>query len=339
MSGFWVCVAHDNIQVYDLRKMPSPQFSIELDRLHLDWRSKEPRVTAMEFRSGDTREEDGRFLWCGTKDGHLLELDIWSGNLTEFLTPAAGHGLTVLHILRYGSSMITMDESGKAIVFDPPENQLSASLLKFTRSHRVAEKQSFAKILGGHLWTSYGSGGAGANHAGRGPPFRAYDISSSTFVTKHSFPSESVGPALCGAIIPDQPDLVYIGHEGGSLTIWKYDASTGQHACVQTVKISASSIMCMEGVGSRLWFGTRSGLITVCETRDHSPWLVTNQWQAHGDSPVVHIAVDPYSIAKVRFMCLSSFLRCSCVFLGRETRRIQCRAGRSNDVLGWINRI
>lgn len=301
MSGFWVCVAHATVEIYDIRKMPSPQFSIELDRLHLDWRAKEPRITAMEFRPGDTREEDGRFLWCGAKDGHLLELDIWSGNVTEFLAPAAGHGLTVLHILRYGSSMFTMDESGKVIVFDPPENHHSPTLLRFTRSHRVAEKQSFAKILGGHLWTSYGSGGTSTNHNARGTPFRTYDISSSTFATKHSFPSEPVGPALCGAVIPDQPDLIYIGHEGGSLTIWKHDASTGQHVCVQTIKISASSIICMEGVGSRLWFGTRSGLITVCETRENSPWLVTNQWQAHGDSPVAHIAVDPYSISKVRF--------------------------------------
>jgi hypothetical protein len=310
ISGFWVCVAHANICIYNTRDTLSPMHVIELEHMGLDWRAKEPRVTAMEFRAADDHEDNGRYLWCGTKDGHLFELDIWAGICTEVLIPTGGHGLTVTHILRYGRSMFTMDESGKIIVFDPPENQLTPRLSKFTRSHRSADKQSFAKILGGHLWTSSGSGGTSVNNTTRGPPFRAYDVSSSTFATKHLFPSEPVGPALCGTIIPEQPDLVYIGHEGGSVTVWKYDSSTTQHICVQTIKISASSITCMEGVSSRLWFGTRSGTITVCETREDSPWVVTNQWQAHSDSPVVNITVDPYSIATVSLWTPGNCLRC-----------------------------
>ncbi|CUA69348.1 putative inositol polyphosphate 5-phosphatase C9G1,10c [Schizosaccharomyces pombe 972h-] [Rhizoctonia solani] len=298
-AGYRICVAHTVIDIYDAQKMPSPQFTVDLEYLGIEWRSKEPRVTAMEFRSGETRDDDGRYLWCGGKDGHLFELDVWTGHVTDILIPSGGHSLTVVHILRYGDSMLTMDESGKIIVFEPPEGRSAPTLSRFTRSHRAAEKQTFAKILGGHLWTSAGTGSSGGTNSNRGTPFRTYDLSATNFTTKHLFPSEPVGPALCGAIIPETPDRVYIGHEGGCISIWKYDASTSQHACVQMVKLSASSLISMEGVGSRLWLGTRSGTIIVCEVREDSPWIVTNQWQAHGDSPVAHIAVDPYSISKV----------------------------------------
>ncbi|KAH7343583.1 Endonuclease/exonuclease/phosphatase [Rhizoctonia solani] len=298
-AGYRICVAHTSIEIYDAQRISSPQFAIDLEYIGIEWRSKEPRVTAMEFRPGETREDDGRYLWCGGKDGHLFELDVWSGHVTDILIPSGGHSLAVIHVLRYGNSMLTMDESGKIIVFEPPEDRLAPVLARFTRSHRAAEKQTFAKILGGHLWTSTGAGSGGGNHSARGAPFRTYDLSATNFTTKHLFPSEPVGPALCGAIIPETPDRIYIGHEGGCVSIWKYDPPTSQHACVQMVKLSASSVISMEGVGSRLWLGTRSGTITVCEVREDSPWIVTNQWQAHGDSPVAHIAVDPYSISKI----------------------------------------
>ncbi|CEL59752.1 putative inositol polyphosphate 5-phosphatase C9G1,10c OS=Schizosaccharomyces pombe (strain 972 / ATCC 24843) GN=SPAC9G1.10c PE=1 SV=2 [Rhizoctonia solani AG-1 IB] len=298
-AGYRMCVAHTSIDIYDAQRMPSPQFVIDLEYIGIEWRSKEPRITAMEFRPGETREEDGRYIWCGGKDGHLFELDVWSGHVTDTLIPSGGHSQTVIHILRYGNSMLTMDESGKIIVFEPPEDRLAPVISRFTRSHRAAEKQTFAKILGGHLWTSAGISSGGSTTSARGTPFRTYDLLASNFTTKHLFPSEPVGPALCGAIIPELPDRVYIGHEGGCISIWKYDAPTSQHTCVQMVKLSASSVITMEGVGSRLWLGTRSGAITVCEVREDSPWIVTNQWQAHGDSPVAHIAVDPYSISKI----------------------------------------
>ncbi|CAE6510720.1 unnamed protein product [Rhizoctonia solani] len=298
-AGYRICVAHTSIEIYDAQRMTSPQYNIDLEYIGIEWRSKEPRVTAMEFRPGETREDDGRYLWCGGKDGHLFELDAWSGQVTDILIPSGGHSLTVVHILRYGNSMLTMDESGKIIVFEPPEHRLAPTLSRFTRSHRAAEKQTFAKILDGHLWTSAGAGSGANTTSTRGAPFRTYDLSVTNFTTKHLFPSEHVGPALCGAVIPELPDRVYIGHEGGCVSIWKYDAATGQHVCVQMVKLSASSLISMEGVGSRLWLGTRSGTITVCEVREDSPWIVTNQWQAHGDSPVAHIAVDPYSISKI----------------------------------------
>ncbi|QRV87833.1 endonuclease/exonuclease/phosphatase family protein [Ceratobasidium sp. AG-Ba] len=313
VSGAWVCVGNLDIGVYNTQNSSAAVHMIDLEHMGLEWRTKEPRVTAMEFRPVENPEDDGRYLWCGTKDGHLFELDIQAGTLMEVLIPAGGHSLTVTHIIRYGRSMFTMDESGKVIVFDPPEGHPTPTLSRFTRSHRVADKQSFVRVLAGHLWTSSGSGSTSSTHTTRGPPFRTYDISSSSFATKHLFPNEQVGPALCGAVIPQRPDRVYIGHEGGSVTVWKYDASSSQYACVQTVKVTNSSIICMEGVDSRLWFGTRSGTITVCEAREELPWVITNQWQAHGDSPVMHISVDPYSITQVGKLVVYSVGRDDCL--------------------------
>ncbi|KAF8759612.1 phosphatidylinositol dephosphorylation [Rhizoctonia solani] len=236
-AGYRICIAHTSIEIYDAQRMPSPQFIIDLEYIGL---------------SGDQKNH-GSPLW----NSALAKL---AKKMVDTFG-AVERCQAVIHVLRYGNSMLTMDESGKIIVFEPSEDRLAPALSRFTRSHRAAEKQTFAKILGGHF--------------------------------------EPVGPALCGAIIPESPDRVYIGHEGGCISIWKYDILTSQHTCVQMVKLSASSVITIEGVGSRLWLGTRSGTITVCEVREDSPWMVTNQWQAHGDSPVAHIAVDPYSISKV----------------------------------------
>jgi hypothetical protein len=86
------------------------------------------------------------------------------------------------------------------------------------------------------------------------------------------------------------------------------------------VKVSISGVISLEGVGSRLWTGTRKGLIYAYDvtggaiTRMESevlgkdvglveteptPWIVTNIWKAHGELPVARIVVDPFSVAKV----------------------------------------
>ncbi|QRW16208.1 endonuclease/exonuclease/phosphatase family protein [Rhizoctonia solani] len=297
-AGYRICIAHTSIEIYDAQRMPSPQFIIDLEYIGLSGDQKNHGSPLWNSALAKLAKKMVDTFGAVERMVHLFELDAWSGHVTDVLIPSGGHSQAVIHVLRYGNSMLTMDESGKIIVFEPSEDRLAPALSRFTRSHRAAEKQTFAKILGGHLWTS-GANSGGNTTSTRGTPFRTYDLLATNFTTKHLFPSEPVGPALCGAIIPESPDRVYIGHEGGCISIWKYDILTSQHTCVQVVKLSASSVITMEGVGSRLWLGTRSGTITVCEVREDSPWMVTNQWQAHGDSPVAHIAVDPYSISKV----------------------------------------
>jgi hypothetical protein len=82
-------------------------------------------------------------------------------------------------------------------------------------------------------------------------------------------------------------------------------------------------VISLEGVGSRLWAGTRKGLIyaydvtgsskneaidptTEDRSRDLEPvdsasalWVITHIWKALGEPPVARIVVDPFSVAEV----------------------------------------
>ena len=43
--------------------------------LPVDWRAKDPHITAMEFHTGEGND-CGRFLWCESKNGHAWEFDV-----------------------------------------------------------------------------------------------------------------------------------------------------------------------------------------------------------------------------------------------------------------------
>jgi hypothetical protein len=83
-------------------------WTIEMKEMPIDWKVDKPRVTAMEFRHGSSKQQlnlppanpsrssrnssrtavdspfssesdgsdDGRYIWCGTRDGCLFELDV-----------------------------------------------------------------------------------------------------------------------------------------------------------------------------------------------------------------------------------------------------------------------
>ncbi|KDQ07757.1 hypothetical protein BOTBODRAFT_119643 [Botryobasidium botryosum FD-172 SS1] len=306
-----VCVGSHVVRVYDTTTAVAPSFSIELKDVGLEWRIKEPRVTAMEFRPTTLREEEGRYLWCGTKDGHLWELDVWTGVITD--TKAIAHSAAVTHIFRCGQNMLTLDESGKILVFcgntaggsDEMAYMLSTSEgLNSPKVHRISDKQGFVKILKGQLWTSHGPGGIGGSAnshvhgASRGPTIRVYDLASaalgSQFTPMIPLPPDHVGAVTSGTVIISQPERVYLGHEGGNITIWETD-SAGTWICVQTVKISASDVVSMEAVANRLWVGSRKGHVSAYDV-ETKPWTMTNQWQAHDEYPVLKIMLDHQSL-------------------------------------------
>jgi hypothetical protein len=90
------------------------------------------------------------------------------------------------------------------------------------------------------------------------------------------FTSEWTGAVTSATIMPFRQDVVYLGHEGGFVSIW----SAADLTCLQVLKISASDILALEGVGERLWAGNRKGQIHVYNI-DEKPWQVTNVWTAH----------------------------------------------------------
>ncbi|KZO93804.1 DNase I-like protein [Calocera viscosa TUFC12733] len=311
VAGSFVVVAAWTVRVYDVEKSGQEAMlalNVSLDDTGLEWRVKEPRVTAMEFRPGAIREEEGRYLWLGTKDGHLWELDLWTGIITE--TRAQAHSSAVIHIFRHQRSMVTIEESGKMLVFDSDgANGVNAPQLNLMpRFIRIGEKQAFAKVLGkqGQVWTSEGSGPGGtvggakslSNTPTKGPAIRVYDIRSRenggggyrTLVCP-----EPLGAVTAGCILPSQPDVIYLGHEGGYLSVWSRTDEDPKF--IKSVKIGPSDILALEGVMNSLWIGNRQGVIAAYDVSPW-PWRVANMWKAHGDSPVTRLLVDVIGIER-----------------------------------------
>lgn len=311
VSGQHVVVAghHHAFTVYDLTMGDAPVSTIDLKDIAIDWRAKDPRITAMEFRAGDG-EDSGRFLWCGSKDGHVWEFDVQHKTVVRVRT---AHVHPVVHIMRYGRSMVTFDDSGKVLVWKDYQDLNGGGQ---PRIARTADKQGFVRMFGGLLWTSNGTGsGTGGGGAGsqKGPIIRVYDILSSNCATKIITPPDPLGAVTSGAIIPSQPEFVYLGHEGGYVSCWSlhpgeassngildtFDSGLLVPTCVQVVKISVSDVLSLEGVVDRLWMGSRKGMITAYDVQT-KPWTITNAWQAHSELPVLKLFVDPFSVRKVR---------------------------------------
>ncbi len=355
----------------------------------VQWRTDRPTITAMAFAPHGAEPSsgrpilDGRLLWLGTKDGQLVELDTYLGTVRA--TKGNIHKATIIHILRYDHVMVTLDETGKSATFSLSTSDSGLQigeepyLMKTEpRITRIADKQYFARILFGRLWTSEGAS-HGLNDAGpkstpkinsgstaslgnggqaqpinsKGAVLRVYDLFSRPSGGR-SLPSQpSVGPlgtapppvaaqaatrlmtetgigyVTSATILMTQPGLVYVGHQGGFVTVWDVASTspkTGTSSptstadesvpsstprLVQTLKISTSDIICMEAVHNRLWIGSRNGYITAHDVSCR-PWKTTNSWRHSGVrksadsaeetklfSPVLQLLVDAAGIEKV----------------------------------------
>ena len=240
------------------------------------------------------------------RSGHLVELDVRTGEPTA-LKPAA-HSYPVTNIFRYGQNMITLDENGKILIFSPDADGETRLQTSMPRVVRVADKQGFARVLGGMLWMSAGPSSGHAHGNGqstaflgstKGPTIRIYDIMSTAANCpfKNVVTSEAVGAVTSGTMLATQLDKVYLGHEGGFVSVWSLKGEDGSPTCVEVVKVSVSDVLCLEGVNDRLWAGGRKGYISAFDVT-HTPWVVTNSWVAHDGLPIYTLNVDSFSMEK-----------------------------------------
>ncbi|PVF99182.1 hypothetical protein CPB86DRAFT_783977 [Serendipita vermifera] len=275
-------------------------WTIEMKDMPIEWKVERPRVTAMEFRHGSApgsrstpnnskssiylpspsstqdserakrRTDEGRYLWCGTRDGCLFELDVWNGGkLTDFRIGAHSGHVTGIYRLK-GNRMLSIDEHGKCLVFCG--NGARSGEQKWLRDanpriQRIPHKEGFIKVLNGRIWTSssISGSGKGANsttgtngtgsgdsktsltqsvggsftsltqgqhrhprhhkdraHSGsEGPIIRVYDVDEDgALVMKVVSTGQNVGAVTSGTMLQCTPGLVYLGHEGGWVTIW-----------------------------------------------------------------------------------------------------------------------
>ena len=214
-----------------------------------------------------------------------------------------------------------------------------------------------------------------------GPVVRVHEVNDDGGIQSHSCAvGFDIGNVTCGTTLASTPGLVYLGHQGGWITIWSdpiFEASRQEkgvsstrsavhrqgsvtsivstaistsetasltdegsdiditidgHAaidegktpiCLRKVKVAATTITALEGVGSKLWAGLGSGSIYVYDIPEdpmshspprspsrsgslddekpiHKPWVVTNVWKAYIDRPIVKLCVDPFSVSQVR---------------------------------------
>ena len=316
VAGQYCVTAGDRtltIHNLDQERSADPPTIIDLNKdVGLEWKVDKPRVTAMYFRPppgssvGGGQGGAGRYLWCGTRDGHLFEVDVWFGAVTDLR--ASAHTVGVQYIFHSGEWMVSIDENGKVLMFNL-SNSAGHELGMGTTTLRVArivDRQGFARVIRGRLWTSNGPGSsAGASTNGststgvvaKGPVVRIYDITEEGLGMKSIIVQDPVGAVTSGTVLSSTPGMVYLGHEGGWVTIWNEDGGdTPTH--VGTVKVSVTDVLALEGAGMRLWAGNRQGMVYAYDVKT-KPWTVTNSWRAHGELPVTRLTVDTVSITQV----------------------------------------
>lgn len=302
VAGSVVAVVSSHVvKLFNLAISESPLYALDLKDISPDHRSRKP--TSLAFRNSRAHGEKIALLWIGTKDGHVFEVDLRSAVLVS--SKMAAHAQAVTHIFSTGHTMVTMDDNGKALVFTPDDSQDFILSSAQARVVRVADKQDFVKLIAGRLWTSARESSSGTTTSSRGPIVRVYDVFTLGSSGRSLLPTEHVGTVTCGTMLPSNPGYVYLGHEGGTVTIWTLEGAQGAPECVDVVKVSTSDILCLAGVNDRLWGGSRAGHISAYDT-SQKPWVMTNSWVAHKDVPVTHLSVDPWSITSVGKLCAVS---------------------------------
>ncbi|KAG2361222.1 Endonuclease/exonuclease/phosphatase [Suillus spraguei] len=282
---------HHHLRCFDLtRQTDVPIWVVDTREMGV----RDAKVTALEFRARSA----GGVVWAGTKEGHLVELDMYSGEVIG--SKFGAHAGVVTHIFRHRNAMISVDESGKVLVFEPAATSGSdVPSLTFTapRVYRTAEKQEFVKLLGGLLWTSVRSDTNGSGPTAV-PIVKIYDVFTPGSIARNVsvLPNTThhVGAVTSGTLLQSHPGFAYLGHEGGFISIWNLAAGP---ECTDIVKVSSSDVLSLEGVGMRLWAGGRTGVICAYDVSSR-PWVVTNAWNAHSGLPVMRMFVDPWSIEK-----------------------------------------
>ncbi|KAJ1023163.1 hypothetical protein NDA16_003316 [Ustilago loliicola] len=285
--------------------------------------SKEVKLTALEFRPpnhgiapssattgrrahGETADE-GRYLWCGTKDGHIWELDIAEAQVVYSRQNV--HSDPIQLLKRVGNKMLSLDEGGKISIWlpssDPDPAIAGLRLSNQPVTQRIAmEKGSHACIVGQQLWVASGPStqrNAKDYVGSKGPRIRIYNPFAddkpfnalSKAITIPPDMAEGVGIVTGGAIIPSRPNFVYFGHNSGHVSIW----SRKTYECVGVRKLGPHGLTAVAGVVKYLWVATRAGTISVFDT-ETAPWRALKIWTAHKE-PITAIKVDEHGIGRV----------------------------------------
>lgn len=199
--------------------------------------------------------------------------------------------------------MVTLDESGKLLMWGTPMSSTPAALTSTPKAQRIQPilSNSFVGMIGAQLWTSSGPNTKSTASAlsARSPQIRIFDpqadgpfaLTPKAITTPES--AGHIGAVTSGTLVPSQPGLVYLGHDDGNVSVW----SSTTYTCVYVQRVSPFQITALVGAGRFLWAGYRNGFITVYEV-EREGWRVRKSWKAHKES-VTKLVVDPSSLWSV----------------------------------------
>ncbi|KAK9480084.1 Endonuclease/exonuclease/phosphatase [Lipomyces japonicus] len=250
----------------------------------------EYRVTAAAFKSSVEVDDEGSMIWLGTKDGVLLEIDV--ARLKIVNKRQGVHSSSIKGIFRCGYEMWTLDEDGRLQTWGPSVSSPDGlpSLSGVPKTNRVPVSCQYGIVVNDTLWI------------GRSRQVTVYRPSYSEnqvqFAVSRPMTATQavVGEITCATMVPSVPDLVFIGHDDGKVSVY----SRSKLTCVDVISVSIYKITSMAAVGNHLWVGFRTGMVYVYDVRQR-PWVVMKDWKAH-DGPVREIVVDRSSIFKTGSM-------------------------------------
>ncbi|PWN26070.1 DNase I-like protein [Jaminaea rosea] len=278
VAGHTICLASgDKVRVY--RVGPTATSTSEkLCSLVAEKGGKEVKITTMAFRPDERNE--GRFLWCGTKEGQIWEMDIAHALVTNVRQNV--HTAPVVLMERMGGDMLTMDESGKICIWSAAKEKGHLDLARQPVSQRIAlEKTAVVLALGHQLWVCAGGGGVGVTSPplSASGPFHATSRPIGLGDMAKASSSGPIGAISCGTLLQSDPSRAYLGHDSGHISVW----DRKKMICVAVQKLNVLGFTALCGVGTFLWAGNRSGRITVYQPSylEGQHWQVIKSWPAH----------------------------------------------------------
>ncbi|CAD6897706.1 unnamed protein product [Tilletia controversa] len=277
-----------------------------------------------------SRKTMGRYVWVATKDGGIYEIDLSEARVVDNKMNLHSTAIILLErvgdkmiSLDDGGKISTWVATPSAAAEGNGKMDASCVTLQTKPStQRIGlDKHACPLILGDQLWICTGphannhgnnNNNTGGNSFGgqgiRGhpntvsglrisiynPPFvenRNFSAVSRPVSLPRDMPSAGeVGPVSSGATIPSRPELVYLGHESGHVTVWSKSTFT----CVAIQRLGRHCVVAMAGVVRYLWVGTRAGEMCVYDPGEDitTPnWRLLKKWTAHKEA-IFKLLVD-----------------------------------------------
>lgn len=248
------------------------------------------KVTSLSFKSSpENYSDDGRFVWFGTRDGMLWEVDVQNHHI---VTKKSVSNCPITYVMVYKNEMWTLDDMGKLYVWQEDEI-MGLSIQSTPHSIRTIPHATHAMVLDNRLlWVVVGKS------------IYVYDPSTSenesaSVLAKPMTPPGLIGDISCGTTISNFTDLVFYGHVDGKISIF----SKTQYRFLELITSSSFYRICsLVGVGNTLWAAYTTGMIYVFDVSE-SPWRLLKSWHGHKAShngATTILGIDVNSVWKAK---------------------------------------